>query len=163
MKPERAPWLLCKRPTRRTERLNQKRPHHFKSLILSQISLLIPRMNLVHQYHEISSEVTTPTLWRSSRMLMIPSSTKSIIPFAMVRFRGKKNLIQTVSCSDWLSLWSSITETRVTVEVIVLEAAYRLNTQHALTYEEIEKCNALPLTLASRPGESGLLSGSQRR
>ncbi|KIM53664.1 hypothetical protein SCLCIDRAFT_1157353 [Scleroderma citrinum Foug A] len=49
------------------------------------------------------------------------------------------------------------------LEVIVLEAAYRLNTQHALTYEEIEKCNALPLTLASRPGESGLLSGSQRR
>lgn len=56
-----------------------------------------------------------------------------------------------------------MTETRDTVEVIVLEVAYRLHTRHALTYENIEACNVLPLALASLPGKAGLFSTSRRR
>lgn len=49
------------------------------------------------------------------------------------------------------------------VQVTVLEAAYRLHTQHARTYDEIERSGALPLKLRSHPGKSGLLSTIRRR
>ncbi|KAH0827556.1 hypothetical protein J3R83DRAFT_4277 [Lanmaoa asiatica] len=49
------------------------------------------------------------------------------------------------------------------LQVIVLEAVYRLQIQYALTYDEIEDCNVLPLKLRSQPGISGLLSTVRRR
>ncbi|KAG6378129.1 hypothetical protein JVT61DRAFT_13815 [Boletus reticuloceps] len=49
------------------------------------------------------------------------------------------------------------------LEVIVLEAVYRLLIQHALTYDDIEGCNVLPLKLRSRSGIPGLLSIARRR
>ncbi|KAF9244981.1 SET domain-containing protein [Melanogaster broomeanus] len=49
------------------------------------------------------------------------------------------------------------------LEIIVLEAAYRLHTQHALTYDELEDSNVLPLRLRPQFNEVGLLSTSRRR
>ncbi|KAI9572122.1 hypothetical protein HD554DRAFT_2015772 [Boletus coccyginus] len=49
------------------------------------------------------------------------------------------------------------------LEVVALEAVYRLQTQYALTYDEVEDCNVLPLRLRSRPGIPGLLSTVRRR
>ncbi|KAF8441441.1 hypothetical protein L210DRAFT_3663898 [Boletus edulis BED1] len=49
------------------------------------------------------------------------------------------------------------------LEVIVLEAVYRLLIQHALTHDDIEGCNVLPLKLRSRSGIPGLLSITRRR
>ncbi|KAG9316409.1 hypothetical protein JVU11DRAFT_2443 [Chiua virens] len=49
------------------------------------------------------------------------------------------------------------------LEVIVLEAVYRLRTQHALTYDEIEDSNVLPLKIRSQPGKPGVLSIFRRR
>lgn len=49
------------------------------------------------------------------------------------------------------------------VEVIVLEVVYRLQVQYALSYDEIEDCNVLPLKLCSQPGTPGVLSMARRR
>ncbi|KAG8213745.1 hypothetical protein J3R82DRAFT_10451 [Butyriboletus roseoflavus] len=49
------------------------------------------------------------------------------------------------------------------LEVIVLEAVYRLQIHYALSYDEIEGCNVLPLKLRSRPGIHGVLSTDRRR
>ncbi|KAL4074318.1 hypothetical protein J3A83DRAFT_4187786 [Scleroderma citrinum] len=60
-------------------------------------------------------------------------------------------------------LRGSITDTRDTVQVVLLEAAYRLHTQFGLAYEDIERCGVFPLKLASHPGKPGLLAISRRR
>lgn len=49
------------------------------------------------------------------------------------------------------------------LQVILLEASYRLHTRHALEYKDIEKCDVLPLKLASCPGKPGLIAISRRR
>ncbi|KAF9222593.1 SET domain-containing protein [Gyrodon lividus] len=47
------------------------------------------------------------------------------------------------------------------LQVIVLEAAYRLHMRHALTYNAIEETNILPLKLRSQFGTSGLFSAGR--
>ncbi|KAL4080186.1 hypothetical protein V8B97DRAFT_709563 [Scleroderma yunnanense] len=49
------------------------------------------------------------------------------------------------------------------LQVVLLEAAYRLHTQFGLAYEDIERCGVFPLKLASHPGKPGLLAISRRR
>jgi hypothetical protein len=49
------------------------------------------------------------------------------------------------------------------VEVISLEAAYRLHTVHSLLYEDIDSTGILPFKLFSTPGKTGLFTLSRRR
>ncbi|KAJ8596825.1 SET domain-containing protein [Rhizopogon salebrosus TDB-379] len=49
------------------------------------------------------------------------------------------------------------------LEVISLEAAYRLCTVYGLLYEEIDSMQVLPFKLLSSPGKPGLLTLSRRR
>ncbi|KAG1877921.1 hypothetical protein DFJ58DRAFT_648419 [Suillus subalutaceus] len=49
------------------------------------------------------------------------------------------------------------------LEVISLEAAYRLHTVHSLLYEDIDSTGVLPFKLFSIPGKPGLFTLSRRR
>jgi histone-lysine N-methyltransferase EZH2 len=49
------------------------------------------------------------------------------------------------------------------VEVISLEAAYRLYTVHSLLYQDIDNTGVLPFKLFSTPGKTGLFTSSRRR
>lgn len=49
------------------------------------------------------------------------------------------------------------------LEVISLEAAYRLYTVHSLLYQDIDNTGVLPFKLFSTPGKTGLFTSSRRR
>ncbi|KAJ7747839.1 hypothetical protein B0H16DRAFT_1850398, partial [Mycena metata] len=49
------------------------------------------------------------------------------------------------------------------VEVVVVEAARRLRTEHQMLYEHIDETGVLPLELLNRVGSRGMIDRSQRR
>ncbi|KAI6044671.1 hypothetical protein EDC04DRAFT_3106071 [Pisolithus marmoratus] len=65
--------------------------------------------------------------------------------------------------SSWYESFSWQEDFDPDLQVVLLEASYRLHARHALEYEDIEECNVLPLKLASCPGKPGLIAISRRR